>query len=95
MKRSRARHYGRVLSLAGALGEIPTMFERSTRTGEKMSRTKNAALTDFERDVTISFLDNALNGYEGDPARANAVQSVVKKLMDLDRAPEQENHETK
>lgn len=45
---------------------------------------KTVKLTDFERDVTISLLETALDGWEGDQARMNAAQRVVDKLMGLD-----------
>lgn len=49
-----------------------------------MSRTKPVELTDFERDVTISLLQTALSGWEGDAARQSAAQRAVEKLKAVD-----------
>lgn len=37
-------------------------------------------LSNLERDVTISLLENALNGWEGDFSRQEAARSVLNKL---------------
>jgi hypothetical protein len=51
-----------------------------------MSRERIVKLTDFERDVTISLLNTALAGWEGDQARQNAAQRTIDKLMAVDAA---------
>jgi hypothetical protein len=47
-----------------------------------MTNTKGyqIVVTEFERNVIISLLETALNGWEGNPARQNAAIRVIEKL---------------
>lgn len=42
---------------------------------------KLLTLTDLEREVTISLLESALNGWVGHPERQKAAQRVINKLQ--------------
>jgi hypothetical protein len=44
------------------------------------TRGHQIVVTLFERDVVISLLESALNGWEGNQARQNAATRVLKKL---------------
>lgn len=50
---------------------------------------KKVSLSDFERDVTISVLETALSGWEGDTPRQMAIARVVMKLKEVDERRQQ------
>ena len=49
---------------------------------------KTVKLTDFERDVAISLIETALDGWEDNPDRQAAAQRVVDKLRAVDEVDE-------
>lgn len=55
-----------------------------------MKNVKALSLTDFERDVTISLLNTALNDWDEDNPRHQAAYRVLRKLREVDEVAAQD-----